>query len=73
MSLKFGKFKNKDGNYEEDKTFPIRVFDGGILKACFVCKNHKECNAKTLEECVYSKKDRTALHSELMDKEKKED
>lgn len=71
MKLSYGKFKNKDGTYEEDKTFPIRVFDGGKLKACFTCKKYKECNAQTLDECQFEKKDQATLFSGLFEKKEK--
>ena len=70
MKLSYGKIKKEDGTYEEDKTFPVRVFDGGILKSCFACKHWEHCKAQRLDESKYqNKKDIATVSNSVEDKE----
>lgn len=56
MKIIYGKIRQKDGTYVEDKTMISRKF-GKTLKACFTCKKDFTCTAKTLKECKHETKD----------------
>lgn len=55
-TIVYGKVKQADGSYIEDKNLISRKF-GERLQACFICKKEKTCTAKNISECKPDKKD----------------
>ncbi len=56
MKIVYGKVKQSDGSYVEDKKLIARKF-GKHLKACFICKKEETCTAKKLKDCKVEKKE----------------
>lgn len=56
MKILYGKVKQADGSYVEDKKLISRKF-GKALKACFICNKCETCTAKKLKDCNPEKKE----------------
>jgi uncharacterized protein YihD (DUF1040 family) len=60
----YGKVKQEDGSYVEDKNMIARKF-GNITKACFTCKKEDTCTATKLEDCKPEKKENVVCFPHL--------
>ena len=64
MKIVYGKVKQPDGSYVEDKKLISRKF-GETLKACFICKKGETCTAKRLKDCKPEKKENVVCFPHL--------